>query len=345
MKKVIRQASLLCVLLVLASCGGEVKNETEKPVVRVQTEVVSQTAGSDEREYVGVVEEQSATSVSFTGSGTVSRVCVGAGQHVSKGQLIAELDKTQAQNAVDMAEAMMNQANDALARMRQLHDSNSLPDIKWVETQSKVEQARSQLEIARKSLMECSIYAPVSGIVGKDVVNVGETVLPAMSVARILDIRNVKIRVSIPEKEISSIRSNTSMRITVDANGGRQYSGGQVEKCVEASSITHTYDIKISVGNPDGDLLPGMVCKVRKVSENSGNIALQTTAPITAVHKNAHNQLFVWVVNGNVARRQPVTTGSATGNRVVITKGLANGDVIVTEGYQKLSEGSVVQCL
>ncbi len=99
--------SFLCTLLMLVSCGDEKKNETEKPVVRVQTEVVEYASNCDERDYVGVVEEQSATSVSFTGSGTVARVCVSAGQHVSKGQLIAELDKTQANNAVAMAEAMM----------------------------------------------------------------------------------------------------------------------------------------------------------------------------------------------------------------------------------------------
>lgn len=337
----IKQMAFFGTLLMLVSCGGEKKSEMEKPVVRVQTEVVNGTTSSDGREYVGVVEEQSATSVSFTGSGTITKMCVNAGQHVSTGQLIAELDKTQATSAVAMAEAMMTQANDALARMKQLHDNNSLPDMKWVDTQSKVDQARSQLEMARKQLAECSIYAPVSGIVGKDVTNVGETVLPAMPVAKILDIKNVKV--SIPEKEIASIKSNTPMLITVDANGGRQYDGGRIEKCVEASSMTHTYDIKISVSNPDGELLPGMVCKVRKVSVNANDaMASQVTVPITAVHKNAKNELFVWVVKNNVAKRQLVTTGHATGNRIVITRGLSEGDKIVTEGHQKLSEGSKV---
>ena len=134
------------------------------------------------------------------------------------------------------------------------------------------------------------------------------------------------------------------MQITVDANGGKQYAGGAIEKCVEASSMTHTYDIKISVSNPTGELLPGMVCKVRKVSGNDAKVTDgHITVPITAVHKNAKNELFVWVVKNNVAKRQMVSTGHATGNRIVITNGLASGDRIVTEGHQKLSEGSLVQ--
>lgn len=338
----IRQMVFFCTLMMIVSCGDDKKNEAEKPVIRVKTEVVELTTCVDEREYVGVVEEQSATSVSFTGSGTVAKVCVSAGQHVNQGQLIAELDKTQAKNAVAIAEAMMTQANDALTRMKQLHDNNSLPEMKWVETQSNVEQARSQLEMARKQLSECSIYAPVSGIVGKDVSNVGETVLPAMSVAKILDIQNVKVKVSIPEKEIASIKSNTTTQITVDANDGKIYSGGTIEKCVEANSMTHTYDIKINVSNPNGDLLPGMVCKVRKVY-NDAAVAGQVSVPVTAVHKNARNELFVWIVKDNVAVRQVVSTGRATGNRILITNGLATGDKIVTEGCQKLSEGSKVQ--
>lgn len=340
-----RQMAFFGMLLMLVSCSSNKKDEVTKPVVRVQTEVVLPGTCSDGREYVGVVEEQSATSVSFTGSGTVARMCVSAGQHVSRGQLIAELDKTQAQNAVTMAEAMMNQADDALARMKQLHDNNSLPDMKWVETQSKVDQARSQLEMARKQLADCSVYAPVSGVIGKDVSSVGETVLPAMPVAKILDIRNVKVKVSVPEKEITGIKTDTPTQIMVDAIGGKQFMGGKIEKCVEASGISHTYDIKISVSNQGEELLPGMVCKVKTEgsSVTADEPVVQITVPITAVQKNAQGELFVWVVKDNMAHRKAVTTGHATGNRIVITQGLFAGDRIVTEGCQKLSEGSEVR--
>lgn len=327
-------------LLMLTSCGGGEKTTEKVPVIKVRTETVGESSFGTGREYVGVVEEESATMVSFTGSGTITRMCVSAGDKVKKGQLIAEMDRTQAQNMLAAAQAMMTQAKDAEARMKQLHDNHSLPDMEWVETQSKVGQAQAQLDMARKSLADCSVYAPVSGVIGKDVSSVGETALPAMPVAKILDIRTVKVKASIPEKEIAAISRTTPVSITVEALGNRIFNGGSIEKGIEGSSITHTYDIKVSVANPDTELLPGMVCKV-SFGGSTKNVML-LTAPITSVHKNARGEQFVWVVKDGKALRRKVTVGNAVGNRIAITQGLSEGDVIVTEGHQKLSEGSQV---
>ncbi len=168
----------------LMACSGN-KTERKAEPIAVKTETVK--AGSDlqGRTYVGTVEEESSTSISFTGSGTLSRVYVEEGQAVRAGQLIAEMDKTQARNMLAAAEAQMKQANDALARMKQLYDNGSLPEIKWVETQSAVEQAQASLDLAKKNLTDCSVRTPVSGIVGKGVKEAGETVLPALPVATV----------------------------------------------------------------------------------------------------------------------------------------------------------------
>lgn len=330
----------LSLLLMLTSCGGGEKTTGKIPVTNVKTEMVSEILFGTEREYVGVVEAESATMVSFTGSGTITSMCVSAGDKVKKGQLIAEMDRTQTQNMLAAAEAMMIQAKDAEARMKQLHDSNSLPDMQWVETQSKVSQAQAQLDMARKSLADCSVYAPVSGVIGKDVSSVGETALPAMPVAKILDIRTVKVKASIPEKEIAAIGQHTAVSVSVDALAGKSFMGRSITKNVEGSGITHTYDILVNVDNPEGELLPGMVCKLQ-VGGSSENL-MQLTAPITSVHKNARGEQFVWVVKDGKALRRKVTVGNAVGNRIAITQGLNEGDVIVTEGHQKLSEGSQV---
>ncbi len=334
---------ILIVCLLLSSCNNSQKEKTTENAVRVQTETVKTDENISDREYVGVVEEKSATSVSFGSSGTLTRVCVSAGQRVHKGQLIAELDKTQAQNMLSAAQAMMMQAKDAEERMRQLHDNNSLPDMKWVETKSNVQQAKAQLDMARKSMADCCLYAPVSGIIGKDVSSVGETALPAMPIAKILDISSVKVKVSIPEKEIVGISANTKTRITLEALGDLAFDGGVVEKCVEANGITHTYDIKVNVGNPQAQLLPGMVCKVKILPDDISNEYDRIAVPITAVQKNAQNKHFVWKVQNGHATRQIVSVGKAYGNRITILDGIKEGDVIVVKGYQKLNEGSLIK--
>ena len=143
---------LLAILLV-CSCGNKKESGAKAPM-RVKTVVVSAAFADDAQTYVGIVEEREGTAVSFTGMGVVKRVLVNEGQAVSRGQLIAEMDDTQARNLLSGAEAAMTQANDALGRYKMLHDAGSLPEVHWVEIQSKVAQAKSQLEVAKKNLAD-----------------------------------------------------------------------------------------------------------------------------------------------------------------------------------------------
>ena len=334
--------SILMLLGVMLICSCTSKQEQNaKAPTRVTTEVVSTAMNANSQTYVGIVEECEATAVSFTSMGVVKRMLVNEGQAVAKGQLIAEMDDTQARNLLSGAEAQMAQANDALERYKMLHDNGSLPEVQWVEIQSKVAQAKSQLEVARKNLADCRLVAPVGGIVGKRLVGAGETALPSQAVINILDISTVKVKVAIPEAEISSIGANTSSIIKVEAVNG-SFTGGKIEKGVQADALTHTYDIRIQVTNGERKLLPGMVASVQFVA-----VAQQQTqqllVPVTAVQKKADGSLFVWTVSGDsTAHRTTVTTGETTGNRIVVTTGINDGNRVVTEGYQKLSEGTKV---
>ena len=206
----------LLIILMVCSCGNKKENGVKAPI-RVKTHLVSPAMADDAQTYVGIVEEHEGTAVSFTGMGVVKRVLVNEGQAVGRGQLIAEMDETQARNLLSGAEAAMDQANDALKRFKMLHDNGSLPEVQWVEIQSKVAQAKSQYEIAKKNLADCRLTAPVSGIIGKKLVGAGETALPSQAVVTILDISSVKVKVSIPEAEISSISASTPSTIAVEA--------------------------------------------------------------------------------------------------------------------------------
>ena len=331
---------MLLGVMLICSCTSKQEQATKAPI-RVKTEVVQTATSTNGQTYVGIVEECEATAVSFTSMGVVKRMLVNEGQAVAKGQLIAEMDDTQARNLLSGAEAQMAQANDALERYKMLHDAGSLPKVQWVDIQSKVAQAKSQLEVAKKNLADCRLVAPVSGIVGKRLVGAGETAMPSQAVVSILDISTVKVKVAIPEAEISGISANTSSTIKVEAVNGT-FSGGKIEKGVQADALTHTYDIRINVANGERKLLPGMVASVLFAATQSQHTG-QLAVPVTAVQRKADGSLFVWTVSGDsTAHRTAVTTGETAGNRIIITDGISDGNRIVTEGYQKLSENTKV---
>ena len=337
MKKVF--LGLLAILMV-CSCGEKKESGTKAPI-RVKTQIVSPAFSDNAQIYVGIVEEREGTAVSFTGMGVVRRVLVNEGQAVGRGQLIAEMDDTQARNLLSGAEAQMNQANDALERYKMLHDAGSLPEVQWVEIQSKVAQAKSQLEVAKKNLADCRLVAPVSGIIGKKLVGAGETAMPSQAVVTILDISNVKVKVAVPEAEISGINASTPSTISVEA-AQATVSGGRIEKGVQADALTHTYDVRINVQNGDRKLLPGMVASVKFIADGSQGI-MGKTLLITAVQKAADGSLFVWTVaKDSTAHRSKVSIGKTNGNYVAITDGLDMGQRVVIEGFQKLSEGTKV---
>lgn len=324
----------------LVACGHPAEQREKQPI-RVKSERIALSQRLGGQTYVGIVEEKEATAVSFTNMGVVSRVFVSEGQTVSRGQILAEMDATQANNMLLAAEAQSKQAEDALSRYSQLHEQGSMTDAQWVEIQSKVEQARSQLAIARKNVADCQLVAPVSGVIGRKNMNAGETAMPSQSVVTIMDIRQVKVKVSIPEAELASITPTSYSRIHVDAVG-EDYIGGTVEKGIQADALTHTYDVRINVDNQGLRLLPGMVAKVT-INNSASQGEPTLSVPLTAVQRHANGSLFVWTIDDkNTAHRTSVEIGETQGNRIEISAGLNEGTCIVVEGYQKLSEGSRV---
>ena len=331
---------VLSSLLFLTACSNK-QGLKEEETIRVEVEKATLSGSYAQLPYVGVVEEESSTMVSFTGMAMLKTITVSEGQNVRRGQLLATIDDTQARNALAAAKATLNQALDAQARMKQLHESNSISEMQWVEVESKVQQAQASYDLCEKNLKDCSIYAPCSGVVGNKVLGVGETVLPTEPVLTILSIDKVKVRVSIPEREIAGITSGTATQITVDALQGETFQGGRIEKGVSADPLTHTYDIHINLTNPEHKLLPGMVARV-DMETNGESQEPKVTLPIKAVQQATDKSLFVWVAKDGKAYRKAVTIGQTTGNRVVITMGIKEGDPVIVQGYQKLGEGTPV---
>ena len=110
-----------------------------------------------------------------------------------------------------------------------------------------------------------------------------------------------------------------------------------------ADALTHTYDVRINVPNADRRLLPGMVASVRFAAAEPQLTGQELTLPVTSVQRKSDGSLFVWTVAADsTAHRTTVGVGLTQGNRVVITEGVTPQQRVVTEGYQKLSEGTRV---
>lgn len=351
---------MLLVAMSICSCSEKKTTEKVQPT-KVQTVTVGSATFTGDQTYTGTVEEMNGVSLSFNVGGTLKQLMVDEGQIVSKGQLIAVTDGQNASNALEMSESAVrtaqsayNQAMDAYKRMKMIHDKGSLPDIKWVEAQSKVEQARSALEgaqaqarIAGKGVGDTRLYAPFSGYISKKNVEIGQTVALGLPVVNLVRIDQVKVKISVPESEISGLSNGTIVRIRVDALGGRTYTGRIIEKNVSGNALSHTYEVKALVGNADHKLLPNMIAEVEtglSSKPQTSNLNPQTTITLPAgiVQLNSDNRTFVWTVVGGKAKQTFITTGDNIGDRIAVVSGLQPGDKIIVKGQQKVSSGMEV---
>lgn len=337
--------ALLTIAMLLAACKrGE--NNYQKEVLRVTTETINTcSTTSNSRSYVGKVEEDSSTPVSFTGMGTVGKICVEEGQYVKKGQLIAEMDQTQCENTRQAAKAALDQALDAQERMQVLHASQSISDMDWVNVQTKVRQAQASLDMAEKAVKDCRLLAPCSGIIGKKQMENGMTALPSQPVCTILNIATVKVKISVPEKEIAffnpTLTGGKGVTVTAEALSGKTFHSTNFIRSVQGDVLTHTYDVRFTLANPSGELLPGMVVNVTTDAEDEGQEFV--TVPLRSVQQNADDTYFVWLNKEGKAHRQQVEIGQAQGDRIIILSGLKEDDKVIVEGYQKVSEGSEIR--
>ena len=329
----------------LTACGrGEQSYRVE--ALRVTTETVFADSVNGVKHYVGKVEEDSSTPLSFSSMGTVNKVYVEDGQYVARNQLIAELDPTQFENTFRASKATLDQALDAQERVLPLHESKAISDIDWVDIQTKVRQAQAQYDVACKALEDCKMYAPCNGIIASRRMESGMTTRPSEPVCYILDISRVKVKVSVPEKEISlfnpSQSKNINATVTAEALGSKTFHSTSFMRNVQGNPMTHTYDVRFILSNPGHVLLPGMVVNLSMEANNVDDGQRTVTVPVRCVQQGADGHQFVWLEKNGKATRQTVTAGQPCGDRITILSGLTEGDKVIVEGYQKVSEGSEI---
>jgi RND family efflux transporter MFP subunit len=330
------------ICLITTSCSN---TETVKEKTAIDVKVLStqKTEVFTGQSFSGTIEESSASTISFSVGGTVKTIDVSPGQRIAKGQLIATLDPTQVQSAFDAAEATLNQAKDAYDRLAKLHDNNSLPEIQWVEVESKLKQAQSAYDISRKNLKDTRLYAPFSGYVKDKSVEVGTNVVPGMPVIDLVTIDNVKVCISVPETEISKISIGNDVNIQVPALENRIFVGKINEKGVSANSLSRSYEVKAVVRNSDNSLLPGMLCTLFWTGDGGNESAI--LVPTNVVQLDNSNRNFVWVAADGKAVKKYVELGQFAGDKVIVVSGLYEGENLIVEGQQKVSDSMKVNII
>lgn len=335
MKRII-YLSLLA--LIITSCNEEIK-PVKKPSttkVKVITENVKLQSNEKELKYSGSVEAWKTIPIHFQIPGIIEEIFVEEGQQVKQDQLLAIIDDSDAKNSYAISKAKREQAEDAHSRLKKVYEQGSLPEIKWVEILTQLSQANSLAEISKSNLEKCRLLSPIDGYIGRRNIEPGMSSIHTATPFEIVEIDKVFIKISVPENEIGIIKHGQNANILVRALGNQEFVGTVENIGIVANKFSRTYEVKLLVENNDIQLKPGMVCDVN-LNVGPQKEALVVSAKSISV--NEKGETFVYLINkrkDDVIQKQ-VSIGKYINNYVEILDGLAEGDIIVKEGKEKLS--------
>lgn len=331
---------IVATIFLFESCKGK----EEKPVIIAPLPVTVQSVqvihGVQQLSYTGTIEPDNTAQIGFAVPGVVNNIAAQEGQAVKQGQFLASIDANEYTNALAIANAGLQQAEDMYQRLSSLYEKGSLPAKDFIDIKTKLAQARANKSINEKRIADSRLYAPLSGIITAKLVERGSTAAPGVPAFTIIKTDEVYAKISVPENEIGCMQKGKSTTLFIPTlNDSLKGSISIINP--QADAVSKTYSVKIRLNNSKGKLLPGMMANVYiNTDKPSGLIVI----PATAIVRDADDISYVFVANTHKkAIRRRVTTGVLTGsNGVAIKEGLQAGENIVTEGQSKLKDGSPI---
>jgi len=325
----------------LSACGTKAQKKQDNDPVKVTLVSISGDRQPEMLRYSGDIEPDNTAQIGFAVPGVVNQVLVEEGQHVKQGQLLAGIDATEYVNALAIANAGLEQAEDMYHRLDGLYKKGSLPEKDYIDIKTKLAQARANKSINAKRIGDSKLYAPMSGIVSVKSIERGSTAAPGVPAFTIVKTDQVYTRISVPESEVGALSPGMPASVYVPTLKDT-FRGKVTIINPQADAASKTFTVKIQLANPAGKLLPGMIAETRI---STGRLSDMLTIPAGAILRDADGITYVYITNGkDRAIRRRVTLGSVTGSQeVMVTAGLSSGDKVVTSGHTRLKDGAAIR--
>ena len=348
-------------LLILAACD-------KKPVTTLDTAKAEPGELTETVTATGTIESVTQVDVGTQVTGIIDKLYADYNSVVTKGQLIAEIEKTLLESDLKSAEANVESARLTYEynltnynRDKALHDKKLISDYEFQTTTKDLEVSKTAYDKAKadkvraaKNLNYAEIYSPIDGIVISREVEVGQTVVSNMNVANlytIADLDNMQVIGNVDEADIGQVKVGQSVTFSVDAYSDELFEGHvtQVRLNPTTESNVVTYEVVVAAPNPEHKLIPGLTANLTIYVLREENVLLLPTKAFTfepmstdddklpQPQGSADNltlgkdQKCVWVVNNGKLIPTVVTTGASNGIKTRITGGLAAGATVALD--------------
>ena len=322
-------------VVLAAGCGNTAKKAETQVVAQevvptVAVETVSAREVPQTATYTSTVQAYVKNNIAPQMAGRISKINVEIGDFVKKGQVLAEIDKSQ----LIQAQLQLQNQEVELSRLKTLYQSGAVSksDFDAVELAYKV----AQTQVA--NLEENTILrSPIDGVVTARNYDAGDMYAMTSPIYVVEQIIPVKLLVAISESDYTKVKKGDSIEITADAIPGKTFYG-KVEKIYPTvDPATRTFVVEVVVANAYKTLRPGMFARVTVNFGTNKNVVIPDVA---VVKQQGSGERFVYVLNEDgTVTYQKVVLGRRIGAEYEVLEGLTDGATIVTGGQIRLKDG------
>ena len=356
MRKIINIGLIaLTVIAVLSSCKKEQRTSFSMAKVEKGNIQTSITA-------TGTIEPVTSVTVGTQVSGIVNKLYVDYNSEVKKGQVIAELDKTNLISELNTAKANLSSAQSTLAyeqnnfqRYKTLYDKGLVSAdefetarLSYLKAKDQVTTSSQSVQKAQTNLGYATITSPIDGVVLSKAVEEGQTVAASFNTPELFtiaqDLTNMRVIADIDEADIGGVKEGQRVSFTVDAFPDDQFEGHvtQVRQQATTESNVVTYEVVISAPNNDLKLKPGLTANVTIFTLEKNDVL---TVPAKALRFTINEALLqegqkiedcpgnhkLWTLDGNTFKAHAVEIGTSNGVSTEIISGIAAGTDVLTD--------------
>jgi membrane fusion protein (multidrug efflux system) len=297
---------------------------------------------------VGTLRASNGTDISPEIGGVIDAVDFDTGQTVPAGAVLAHLRLND--DSAKLAQLQAAAALDAITLQRDQRQLAAKGVARsTVDTDiANLRVARAQVEAQQAVINEKTIRAPFAGRLGVRQIDLGQYVAAGTALVTLQALDPMFVDFYLPQRAVGDIKPGGKVVVTVDAYPGKSFAGIVVSANSKVDSSSRMLEVRATIANRDGALLPGMFANV---SVDTGKPQMLVTIPQTAVAYNPYGSL-VYVIHKDAAANGTaqakayqhfVTTGAARGDQVSILHGLRADEQVVTAGQMKLHNAAAVK--
>lgn len=331
--------TILAIAALLAGCSGDASDGARGPTIPLVSAAAVETVRFVDRiEAVGTARANEQVTLTAPVTERIESLSFDDGDFVTRGQTIATLRRGQEVGALAEANARQREAQQQLSRIGELRERGFATRSALDSQTALAGQASAQAQQARAAISDRIVTAPFAGYVSLRNISAGAVISAGTEIVTISDISQIKLDFAVPETVLSQLEVGQSIEARSAAFPETPFRGTISVIDAVINPQTRAVTVRAVLPNSDARLRPGMLLTV---SIESAARTVPAVPELAIVGEG--DQSFVFVVDGETARRVPIRTGLRQNGMVEVVEGLRPGQRIVSEGVVKITDGQTIR--